>query len=451
MHVTRVLIVGWLAAAVAPVARCQEPEAARWLTLGAAVDRALERHPSVGSSRFAADAARASANRVSASRWPSLSASASATRFQEPMVVTPIHGFSPDLAPPFDRTLVQSAATVRYTLFDGSARSARIESAREEAEAAEHGVSSTAQQLVVRVSAAFLDVLGRAEVLAAHQRRIGALEAERARVRQLMEVGRAAQVDRLRVEAALASAEAERASVAAGLDVAEQQLGRLVGIGADSAGARNLIPPARAAGRDVETRPSLLAAALEANPGLARVRRQAVAADARVRAATGGRLPRVDLVTGYNSWSSINHQPTAEWNLGAMVSWPLFTGGAVTNEVRAARAAASAASEQVRLAEDDVADQLDGTLAAIREAAARVSSLETAVARSEEVARIERLRLQVGTGVQRDYLDAEAALFAVRAALVQARYGEIAALVRLAAVIGRLDAAWLAANLGGAQ
>jgi outer membrane protein TolC len=64
-----------------------------------------------------------------------------------------------------------------------------------------------------------------------------------------------------------------------------------------------------------------------------------------------------------------------------------------------------------------------------------------------EVARIEKLSLDVGSGTQTDYLSAEADLLAARANLVNARYREIVTRVDLARITGQLSLEWLAQNL----
>ena len=78
-------------------------------------------------------------------------------------------------------------------------------------------------------------------------------------------------------------------------------------------------------------------------------------------------------------------------------------------------------------------------------------SLRLAVDRSEEVARIERLRLDSGTGVQADYLQAEATLLSLRATLSEVEHGAVLARVQLAKAVGELDEGWLEENLGGAS
>ena len=112
-----------------------------------------------------------------------------------------------------------------------------------------------------------------------------------------------------------------------------------------------------------------------------------------------------------------------------------------------ADANARAAAEQVRVVQLDVERGVDQNLAALREAHARVAALRSAVAQSQEVERIEKLALDVGTVVQTDYLDAEAKLFSAQAGLIQARHAEIAARVDLARTLGELSRSWLARNV----
>ncbi len=125
------------------------------------------------------------------------------------------------------------------------------------------------------------------------------------------------------------------------------------------------------------------------------------------------------------------------------MSYALWTGGGRSNQIRRAGAEARGAAEQTRLAELGVDLSLDRALAAVREAHARVLALRSAVQTSEQVARIERTALEVGTGTQNDYLEAEANLLRARAQLIEARHAEIAARIELARVTGELTVGWL--------
>ena len=121
------------------------------------------------------------------------------------------------------------------------------------------------------------------------------------------------------------------------------------------------------------------------------------------------------------------------------------------HDVSRAEALRDASRENVRLAELSAAANVDRALAALEETEARAASLRTAVDRSAEVARIERLRLDTGTGVQADYLQAEATLLSLRVALSEVDHGAVLARVRLARAVGELDVGWLQENLGGAS
>jgi len=76
-------------------------------------------------------------------------------------------------------------------------------------------------------------------------------------------------------------------------------------------------------------------------------------------------------------------------------------------------------------------------------ARASAAALQTAVDQSAEVERIRQLSLQVGSGTETDYLQAEADLLSNRASLVQARHAEMAARVDLARATGELSEAWV--------
>jgi hypothetical protein len=87
-------------------------------------------------------------------------------------------------------------------------------------------------------------VLSRARTLEAQDGSLKALEAELSRVKQVFDVGRAATVDVLRVEASIAAARAERVRLASSLDLAQRNLARLAGVETEETRASNLVPVA---------------------------------------------------------------------------------------------------------------------------------------------------------------------------------------------------------------
>jgi outer membrane protein len=418
-----------------------------WLPLATAVERALAQYPSVGVARAVGDQARASVGEAVAAWLPTLSLAASATRYQEPMAVSPIHGFPPaEPLPTFDRTLIQAGLSADYTLFDGGARGARIHLARQQAGAAAAALDGAQQALISRVVATYLDVLGKREVLAAHGRRIQSLLSQQDRIRQLYSVGRAADVEILRIEAALTAGEAERVRVATALDTSERELARLLGSAVDEAGLPGLVPVALADSL-LPPRDSLTCEASRFSPAVIQARSQLAAAAAGRVLARGVRWPSLRAVGNYVDRRNEEGYHADEWSAGLVLSYPLFTGGAIKGALARAGATERAAAEQLRLAQMQVAGETDRALGAVNEARARVRSLAAATGRYAEIVRIEELRLETGVGTQTDYLNAEADLLSASASLVEARHAEIAARAELARLSGQLNSDWIARHL----
>lgn len=416
------------------------------LPLADAVDRALARFPAVEAARARQEEAEQALGEARAGRRPRGRLTGSAIQYEEPMVVTPIHGFGPGLFPEFDETLGQATLTVGYTLFDSGAHAARVRTADAQTLAAAAALGSSEQVLARRVAAAYLTVLGQRQVLDAHDSRMEALEAELSRVRQRFEVGRAARVEILRAEAALASSEAERVRLSSAVDDAERELARLLGVPVEEARAHRLVPVALSDPR-VPAREELAAEGIAASPAVAQARAQAAAAEAQISLTRALARPEVRAVGNYNEWTSSQGDFTGEWNAGFQLTVPLFDGGATRSRIARAEAAHRAAQEQVRAAELEVREDVDRAAAAVEEAEARIASLGKAVERFAEVVRVQKLLLDEGAGTQTDYLNAEADLLAARASLAGARHTAILARVDLARAAGRLTPDWLRETL----
>lgn len=441
----RLFTTGPAAAAVAICCAAQPAYAqGTRLTLQDAVRLSLDFHPRLGAARAARDGAAAALSEARADRLPNATAEAAATRFQEPMIVAPLHEFSLGTAPEFNRTLIQGRLTVGYLLFDGGRRHAGIGQAQATDMSAAAAVTSARMSVIEGVTQGYLRVLTAIGVDEANRRRVSALDAERRRVEQLLSEGRAARVELLRVAAALAASRADLVAAEADLEVATNNLARVMGVDRETVAATQLVDVI--VGRS-PIAPDVATALLIANPDIEQMRQRAHAFRAAYRGARAGWFPTVRLVGGILTFGDIQGNFFAEWQGGLVVSYPLFTGGTRTNSIARAAATVAQAEEELRLLELQIQEAGDRAVASHREGRARVAALTTAVEHFTEVARIERLSLSAGLGVQTDYLAAEANLFRARADLVRARHTEIAARVNLARMTGELTVTWLAAYL----
>jgi outer membrane protein TolC len=413
------------------------------LTLAEAARRAIVAHPAVRAA--GADLAGAAAGRRDArSLWlPQLAAQGSVTRFEEPMIVTPIHALdATEFA--FDRTLVQGDLRLSWTLFDGGGRLAANRAAAAATEGRAAGLAATEADLLAEVARRYLHVLTADTVLAAQRDGVRALEAERARAARRVEEGDAAAVQLLRVEAALAEARAAEVRAAADLASARAGLARAIGLP-----AARLDPMAPVVGRDAAPSPrdSLLARLAAGSPVLHEARSGLEEARAGRRRATAAWLPRVDVQGGVIAYGDGAWTFSPEWQVGARVFYPVFLGGQRGAAVAAATARETAADARLRLIELRLADALDAAIAARDAADARVAALERSAAYLSEVARVEALALDAGAGVEAEFLRAEADARRARAELAEARAARILADIELARITGDLDLAWLRAHV----
>src|SRR5690606_7144997 len=344
-------------------------------------------------------------------------------------VVAPLHGFDPLRPPTFDRTLAHGGVTMSYTRWDGGARGARVERAEALVGAAEAELEEARQSLIARTVSAYLRVRTAREVVEAHERRVEAVARERERAAQFFERGRGARVMVLRAEAALEAARADAHAARAELEVAERELARLIGEAPDRV-AGWAFPTVRAPG-SVPSRAEVVERALSRNASLQRLERRVEAAAASRSEARGLWHPKLQVVGRYVESAGGAGREQGEWQGGVVASYPLFTGGARRAAVERADAefrSAVAARDVARL---ELESAIDAALARLESELARVEALSAAVARAEEVVRVERLALEVGAGVQSDSLAAEADLLNARAALAAARASAVAARVEL--------------------
>jgi outer membrane protein TolC len=230
------------------------------------------------------------------------------------------------------------------------------------------------------------------------------------------------------------------------LAMSERDLASLTGVPGERARAANLVAVALA-DEAIEPVDESVARALGQNADVRAAGEQAAAAEAGARAAQGAYWPQLALVGNYTLWGDLDGVESREWNVGVQLSQNIFTGGAVSGRAAKRAAASRLAGETLRLARIQATRDVEAAHDRVREAAATVQSLRVAAASYDEVARIEALSREVGSGTQTDYLTAEADVVIARARLAEARHAEIAARLELARLTGDLTPEWLARHL----
>ncbi len=409
--------------------------AAQALTLVEALDAALATHPALVAADARVLAADGAGDAARSARMPAAALTANLTRFQEPMVVAPLHSLDIRTPPLFDRTLVQGQLGAQYTLFDGGVRASRIRGADALHDASRAGRSSVEMRVLEETIAAYTGVITARTMLSAARAQVVALAEESARAQRHFDAGSAARLEVLRAEAVLQEARAEEAGATARAAFAERALARVMGTAPTAISDRDLA--------DVTFAATPARGDARASPLIRQADRSVAAAEARFSEERAARLPTVQAGAGLLDFGTAAGDHVVEWRAGVEVSWPLFTGGARGASVRRAASELEVARAELGAARLLVEHEIDAALTAVLEADARVQALGAAVEQWEEVARIEALALQAGSGEQRDLLRAEAGLFQARAGQARARQDSILARVQQARAEGVLNRDWI--------
>jgi outer membrane protein len=391
---------------------------------------------------------------VRSDRYPSLYGSGSVVTFQEPMLVAPLHTFNPDELradpPRFENTLISSQLTLEYILWDGGSRGDRVAGAEAGLMAADLTREAEDAGLIEQVAAQFLEVRATRAVEAAHRKRIVALESELDRVQRALAEGVAAQVEELRARAALSEAVADLESARADRARSERELARSTGWAEEAIAAAELgevaqtAPPGITGDRQESIPPA--GGPTVANPSVLAAEQRVEMARRSAEAASGTWWPQFFAAGQLNQYGSSNGYFSTEWNLGLGLRYPIWSGGARNSRISRARAELRRSEETLREAELRVETMVDRAESRWVESTARVEALTATVQLMEEVARVERLALEEGAGIQRDLLAAEADLLRARASLIQAEGLAILARISLARARGSLTSDWVHAH-----
>lgn len=379
------------------MAVCLLPLAARGeapsMSLSEALGAALDNDPAVKASEYRRAAARARIRDARSGSRPQLSATVGYTRHQEPNTVVPIH--VPGVFPPLDNDIHHASLQARLSLFDGGRRAARHRAARAGAEEAGAQSEAATISLIEDVGAVFVrgrDLADRHDLIGRH---LASLEHRWREVGHLLSEGRVAPADVAMVEAALEEARADRAKI----EGEQHQLAIRLGWMVSATGP--VAPWLRDAGARADEEEAAVAPLPAGDaPQVASARARWRQMEAVREQARGAAWPEVSSFATYSVRSGDDLDGFGEWLAGVQLSLPLFDGGHRSAAMAAAQAAAHAAREQVRLAQQQqamaealAAQQWQSAQARRQHIAAAVTSKARSLAAHHEMYREGRISM----------------------------------------------------------
>ena len=431
---------GWRRAAAGLALASLATAPAGALTLAEAFAEAVRTNPNV---RAAREAARSAHEGVPLARsvWmpavqtdvsASLTRIGSALDFSSGLFEGGI-GTSPLLT---SQRLVTLSAT--QNLYHSGRNPALIRRADQEVRQAHAVVEDTEQVVLLRVAAAYLDVLRAERTVELRRAALGAFEARVRENEAQFEVG-----DRTAADVAQALAErdvaiADVAAAEADLETQRSLFVMLVGVW-----PRDLVPPGEPAGV-----PGSLAEAIrlaEGEPPAVRAADHALqAADHAARAVAGDLGPRVDLrgtITRTLGQGQLSFLPdSTDMTVAVQVTMPIYQAGAVGARIRQAHRGRERARREREAVTREAAQRATAAWLALHSARERLAALQTAVEASQTaLAGIQR-EADIGERTTRELLDAERNLVSRQVAALGAERDAVVGAYRLLEAVGGLTA-----------
>jgi outer membrane protein len=344
-----------------------------------------------------------------------------------------------------NNTIQQWSLNLRQNVFSWSNWMA-LKAASHEVAQAEANYAAAEQQLILRVSQAYFNVLTAYDTLQADQTALEAISRQLDQANKRFEVGLIAITD---VEDAKAARDSAASTVIADkrtLATSEDQLQEITGQKYDALAKPGPDMPLN--NPEPADQDRWVNISLEQNLTLISSRLQADIARENVRVAQGGHLPTLDLVAGrswdYTSSDQIfNGTPFSnvdskvnDRQIGLQFTLPIYSGGFTQSKVRQAQYQWIAAKEGVvqssRATERQARDAYLGVISGI----ARVQALRQAVESNQTSLKATEAGYEVGTRTSVDVLNARRLLVQAQTNYATARYDYIVSVLqlRLAAV-----------------
>lgn len=418
------------------------------LTLAQAVSQALANNPGLASDQPALEAARAQLAVTRAGYLPRVDFEQSYTAGNNPVYVfgtlltqqrfTAANFALPSLNTPDPIDNLQTRLVVQQSLWDAGRTRSRTQAARYGLDATERDNEDHIRTLLLEVLDAYWALSLARESLDAARVALQSAGALAKQAKERVDSGLAVEADHLRAEAFLASARQREIQDQGLVETAIARLNLLMG--APLSDAIGSTSPLKRAPLTHPDKTRLIAEQRRSRPDYRKLSAELRRAEADASIHRADSLPSIGAFTVWElDKPSFVKSGGNNWTAGIGLRWNLYSGGANSAELRAARSRVEQIKKQLIALESAMEFELHRAWVESRTTQQQVETALSAEAQSAESLRILRNRYEAGLATMTDLLSAETARAQARMTLAVAIYRQRVSLGRLESAAGILN------------
>lgn len=305
----------------------------------------------------------------------------------------------------------------------------------------ERQLQAAEQDLVIRITQAYFDVLSASDSVGVVQAQKQAVSEQLAAAKRNFEVGTSTVTDSREAQARFDLVVAQEIAAQNDLRVKRLALEQLVGI--NDVQPKPLKVPVALPDLQTQDLDFWLAQAQANNAQLQQAHSARKIASLESKKAMSNHLPTLDLVAqqrrsyGFNAASS-SYSDSDNTSIGLQLNWPLFAGFAHHNRIRETLHLQDKAQADLDNAQRGVLQATRSAFYGVQAGMSQVKALEAAEASSQVSLDANKLGYQVGVRINIDVLNAQTQLYQTKRDLSQARYNVLLGQLRLKQASGTL-------------
>ncbi|MDP4623170.1 MAG: TolC family outer membrane protein, partial [Hydrogenophaga sp.] len=296
------------------------------------------------------------------------------------------------------------------------------------------------QELIVRLSQAYFDVLTAQESLNFVKAQKSAVSEQLAAAKRNFEVGTSTITDTREAQARFDLVTAQE--IAADNELRIKKLALDDTVGQAQVAPLPLRPAANIDGLQTGTVDNWVAQSGQENGNLAQARIALEVARLEIAKAKAGHLPTLDLNASYGMTryrnGSVSQPNTNAATIGLALNLPLYTGSATQNRIKETVALQDKARNDLEAAQRSVAQATRTAFFGVQAGLSQIKALQAAEASSQSALDANKLGYQVGVRINIDVLNSQSQLFQTKRDLAKARHDVLLGQLKLRQAAGVL-------------